>query len=416
MKNFTHDEIKGLTIDGAISPHGHIGDGVLYEFEQIKHFPQELHYPFLKEKTYYILPDFALRLSDKKIKKHKKILNEWMGEAKVFYEKNENYFRYMMRCTARPVIVDLVSQNDTIDILSDDFWKSSFCFSSNKGVGHFSTLLSSKVEPQDIEDFQKTLPERFYPFSFQIGRGFSTHDFKNNIHYYTFTKALSKVEDYSLDVIPKIFIYRLEHSVSESMRLEVLKSLKKYKFTQTEPYVRFLYEKSKSEKVIELAKQIIKDNHAYQEEKKLFLNQEQFVRHYHKLEINFLYLKEKAQDNLIVAQTLIGIVCYTLKQNYYTLSREDTENSITFEVWSLNPDELKNFSSDMEKCIHFAFTDFLTPEYQQMLATTRRGERIPYEYAQDFQDKFKESYTSFLMKSKLEQALDEKNQGKVNKI
>jgi hypothetical protein len=423
MKKLTDEQVVSFIQSGKLRCHD--DNGTLYtggirfyseqELKYLVDFPKELKRPIENENNeiQYFVPDSLELFSSYEIIKHKKLFNSWLQAAVIHHADQADYAKKESMLKLGKKLLSLVYDNyKNTSILSKKLWDN-LNFGYGDRVAFHANNFSSMFETiEDVFEFENILPDEFKSVNNKTRRNIAT-----NIIYYTYLKAVNKLaDDYSIAKLPLIVRSRLQQSNSESCHLETLNLLRKYKFNSTEDIVRKFFNTSTNTKVVDKARHILIENNSLKLQTKTILSEEDFTIYHKVIEVNFLALKEKVNDNLLVCQTLVQLM-YHYMNSEFSVIKKSSASTVDFEIRTKDINELALFKDKLTKCLIYTFNIFLTNEIFEKFSQSKRGNRIGYENHKQIQNDFKSGFEKFCIQELLQHMLilkDEKE--KVQKI
>lgn len=421
MKKLTHQQVASFIKSGTLSCHDENGTvytgGIRYlsekEINSITDFPKQLKYFIENPHIQYLVPDSIYLFSPYEIIKHRKLFISWLEAAKkVYFDEGDYRKRQDMLKIGLHLLSLVCNEHENVCILSKPLWNN-FSFGYQDKIPVCSNQFSQLFETVDeVIEFQSILPD-----DFKVVNNKTRRNTDNNILYYTYLKAVTKVApDNSIPIVPLILRSRLQQSTAESCHLEVLNVLHKYKFSAAEDIIRRFYNTSSNMKIVEKAKEILIKNNALQPQTKIILSEEDSIVYHKIIEVNLLALKEQTNDNLLVTHTLINLIHHYLQTKFF-IFKKNSAWTVEFEIRTNDPNDLPIFKQQLEKCLRYTFDIFLTPQIYQQFSETKRGNRIFYENTKKIQTAFKSGFDNFCIQESLQKQLSYKEQKeKIQKI
>ena len=361
-----------------------------------------------------------------------------------------------LKQTGRNLFAHYYTDKVKANLTDPVFWKCLFegwHRFSKVGFDYYLNYLADFFENEDdIVSFQKVLGSKYH------------NEGKVNLQYYLLLKLLKlHAKDYSIKEMPPLLMNHLKERTAEPILVELMTAFRKYDFSLIKEEVLSLYSKCPKKKVVELARQILKDNGYFENEKtSTLINKESchisyhatiniksaieqeiklaeenllketqalFDNHlvcqdnqtltYHVLvEINEAYLKEKSQDSIFVIRTITLMVKNALTKQYenaeFHFSHE--EDKIVYSLHTSKKEQLLDFRETLEKYLEFAFSaQYLNVERYKLFSTGKRGERISHEKDKAITGEFEKMAKTTIFAEKLQKSLPEKEKGKTGR-
>lgn len=423
MKRFTDEQISIFVKNGTLlclNDKGgyYLGDSLILAEDELNFVIQLTEefkdlFRFSKDSTKYLVPDVMYLFSHSEIMSNKALFIAWHKAANSFnldtsnYKNKQDMFRY-----GRYILALKFKNNSETQLLKPYFWNN-LCFGHLDNISKYSTQFSGYFESfDDIIEYQKLLPSEYKSLSKNSRKNIEIH-----IMYFTYVKCLLRLcTDYSLPIVPTIIISRLEKSKSESCHLETLNVLKKFQFNLIKHIVKRLFETSHRVKVVEKAKEILIENNALEDQTKYILSEDFKTIYNLTIEVNFLSIKQKTNDNLFAAKTLIQLIYDNLKDNF-TVFKKDGTWSVLFDIKTLDIKDIDLFRISLEQHINYSCNFFLNPDIIEQISKTNKKGKINFELFKKIQEKFKVGYEKFNLSERLSNklAIKEKKE-KVQKI
>lgn len=424
MKNLTQSHIEQLLLNHIItfktpSNAKAIGNSVFVDISELKNKPE---YPLsalqkynkkttlndeVIQETGYLLPDYHKKLFQYyKPESFNKLLDfdTLAGQCNKIPRANYKEITdatIALQHSAMILAASLYMGNLSCDICSQSFWtnidnKNNPYPSKISGIAE--TMFQLFEDINDVVAFQAVLPTT------QL----ASKNLQVALQYKTFVKALQIVPDYSLQNVPPLLQYILLHEKNEALKIETAKALKKYDFNLTKEIYLQAYASSSYKKSNKLLKSIIDENNAIEDKEQLFIEEKNNVVYTSEISINFITLKNKLGDNILLAETLIAIIIEASKSDYRDLEYIMAKNNKSINIFAESYDkvQIENFKNELLQKIDFSISNFYLDDARyQKLNNHFRGRRMPYEAQKDILSEFNELFVIYQLKTDLENNL-----------
>lgn len=308
-------------------------------------------------------------------------------------------------------IIEQQLYNNCNNILTSQFWdyvpKKSMIVKKSEVNNIIKVLLEFFENDNDIASYQNMLSATY---------GYSNvHDIQIILYHKLLEKKSIGKQGKNL---PNIIKSKLRKTNVSRSIMEILKIYQYFTYEEIKEDIVYLFEKNNNANIISACKEILDKNDYFNKDKnKVFLVEDKNSIVYVKvMKIDVLFLREKANNNKILTQTLIGLSLSTLKENYKVVISSQP-NIIELKFHSQEQKDLEKFKQYVEQLFNFSFTNYIDGENSTKLSKIKNGRKVYYEEDEKIKDNFNKEFNVFCLKDKLENQLHSKiYKHKVEKI